>query len=230
MWKEIRKTLLAGLLVLAPIALTVYILYSLFRFMDNLLRDAVIQFLVTQFGMSQPKAEVIPGLGILAILLLLLITGTIARHYAGRKLFALGDYIVTRIPLANRIYIAIREISEAFLSEKAEVFKKAVLIEFPSKGLYSVAFFTQDTKGIIQEKLKQDMVSLFLPTTPNPTTGYLLFVPKSKVIELDMPVEDALKLVISGGSIHLKEKWDAAPVSLFRKGEKRKHFIRRKKT
>src|SRR4030042_1789276 len=128
MWNEIRKTLLAGLLVLAPITLTVYILYSLFKFMDNLLRGVVIQFLVTHLGLSQPKTELIPGLGILAILLLLFITGAIAKNYAGRKLFALGDYIVTHIPLANRIYVTLREISEAVLSEKAEVFKKAVLI------------------------------------------------------------------------------------------------------
>jgi len=220
MWNEIRKTLLAGLLVLAPITLTAYILYYLFRIFDGILRDAVTRFLVEQLGMSQPKSA-IPGLGILAILALLIITGALARNYFGKKFITLGDYVVAHIPLISRIYIAIREISEAILSEKREVFKKAVLIEYPRKGLYSIGFFTQDTTGPVQDSLKEDVVSIFLPTTPNPTSGYLLFVPKSQVQELEMSVEDALKLVISGGSVHLKEnRGIAGPIS---RKKKRKH-------
>lgn len=205
MWTELRKTLLAGLLVLAPITLTVYILYHLFRLLDGILRDTVIRFLADNLGWEFIRTP-IPGLGILALLGVLFIVGAVARNYLGKKLFAIGDYIVTHIPLINRIYTAIVEISEAILSEKREIFKKAVLIEYPRKGLYSVAFFTQDTKGPVQDKLKDDVVSVFLPTTPNPTSGYLLFVPKKDAVDLDMSVEDALKLVISGGSIHLKEQ------------------------
>jgi len=204
MWNEIRKTLLAGLLVLAPIALTIYILYHLFRILDGILRDPLSKFLVENIGLESQWVP-IPGLGIIALLALLILTGVIARNYIGKKFITVGDTIVTRIPLINRIYIAIREISEAILSEKREVFKKAVLIEYPRKGLYSIAFFTQDTKGPVQEAIQEDVVSVFLPTTPNPTSGYLLFVPKTDIMELKMPVEDALKLVISGGSIHLKE-------------------------
>lgn len=204
MWNEIRKTLLAGLLVLAPIALTIYILYHLFRILDGILRDPLSKFLVENIGLDSRWVP-IPGLGIIALLALLILTGVIARNYIGKKFITVGDYIVTRIPLINRIYIAIREISEAILSEKREVFKKAVLIEYPRKGIYSIAFFTQDTKGPVQETIQEDVVSVFLPTTPNPTSGYLLFVPKTDIMELEMPVEDALKLVISGGSIHLKE-------------------------
>ena len=204
MWREIRKTFLAGLLFLAPITLTAYLFYHLFRILDGILNTAVTRFLVQQIGLEHLKTP-IPGLGILAVLALLLIAGIVARNYIGKKVITVGDYIVTRIPLINRIYITIREISEAILTEKREVFKKAVLIEYPRKGLYSIAFFTQDTKGHVQDLLSEDVVSVFLPTTPNPTSGYLLFVPKTDVIELDMPVEDALKLVISGGSIHLKE-------------------------
>ena len=204
MWNEIKKTLLAGLLVLAPITLTTYILYHLFRILDGILKDTVVRFLSDQIGIM-PLEPSIPGLGILAFLALLFLTGSIARNYLGKKIFALGNQIVTRIPLINRVYIAIKEISEAILSEKREIFKKAVLIEYPRKGLYSIAFFTQDTKGPVQKILKEDVVSVFLPTTPNPTSGYLLFIPKTNVTDLEMTVEDALKLVISGGSIHLKE-------------------------
>jgi uncharacterized membrane protein len=220
MWNGIRKTLLAGLLVLAPITLTVYVLYHLFRILDGILRDPFSKFLVDTIGIDSLRTP-IPGLGIVALLALLFLTGAIARNYIGRKFIAVGDYIVTHIPLINRIYVAIHEIGEAILSEKREIFKKAVLIEYPRKGFYSIAFFTQDTKGPVQDTVKEDVVSVFLPTTPNPTSGYLLFVPKTDVVELDMPVEDAMKLVISGGSIHLKEHRGFDQIFLRRDGKKR---------
>ena len=205
MLNAIRKTFVAGLLVLAPISLTTYIFYLLFRFLDGLLKNIITQFLIERVHMGN-WVEQFPGMGLLVLLALIFLTGTIARNYLGRKLFSVGDWIVAHIPLINRIYIAIREISEAILTEKREVFKKAVLIEYPRKGLYSVAFFTQDTTGPVQDGLSKDVISVFLPTTPNPTSGYLLFVPKSNIIELDMSVEDALKLVISGGSIHVRNQ------------------------
>jgi uncharacterized membrane protein len=201
---QFRKTFAAGLLVSVPIALTVFIFIWLFHFFDGLLSEPVNDFL-RNLGIH-PFANPIPGVGLLVLILLVLLVGSLARNYFGGKLINLGDYVVTHIPLINRIYIAIREISEAVLSEKREIFKKAVLIEYPRQGLYSIAFFTQDTKGQVQDKLDQDVVSVFLPSTPNPTTGFLIFVPKSQVADLDMSVEDALKLVISGGSITLKEK------------------------
>lgn len=203
MWNEIRKTFLTGLLVLAPITLTAYILYHLFRLLDGILNDTITAFIVDLLNID--TTPTIPGLGIVALLALIFLVGAVARNYVGKKIIAVGDFLVTRIPLINRIYIAIHEISEAILSEKREIFKKAVLIEYPRKGLYSIAFFTQDTKGPIQETINTDVVSVFVPTTPNPTSGYLLFVPKKDTTELDMSVEDAMKLVISGGSIHLEE-------------------------
>ena len=202
---EIRRTFFAGLLVLTPISLTIYIFIILFKFLDGLLNNVVTRFLIERLHWSSWLVS-IPGLGLLVLLALVFFVGAIARNYFGSKLLAVGEYIVTHTPLINRIYIAIREISEAVLTEKREVFKKAVLIEYPRKGLYSVAFFTQDTKGPVQKNIKEDVISVFLPTTPNPTSGYLLFVPKSQVKELDMSVEDALKLVISGGSIHVKDQ------------------------
>jgi uncharacterized membrane protein len=221
MWAKIRKTFFAGILVLAPIALSVYILYFLFNFLDGILRGTVTNILIKRFG-DESMVTAIPGLGILFLIALIFITGAIARNYVGRKILALGDYIVTRIPLLNRIYIAIQEISEAVFSEKRELFKKAVLIEYPRIGCYSIAFFTQDTKGKIQENIAEDVVSVIVPTTPNPTSGYLLFVPKKDVLELNMSVEEALKLVISGGSIHIKEKIGLEKLFPSRKKKKNK--------
>ncbi len=223
MWAKIRKTFFAGILVLAPIALSVYILYFLFNFLDGILRGTVTNILIKRFG-DESMVTAIPGLGILFLIALIFITGAIARNYVGRKILALGDYIVTRIPLLNRIYIAIQEISEAVFSEKRELFKKAVLIEYPRIGCYSIAFFTQDTKGKIQENIGEDVVSVIVPTTPNPTSGYLLFVPKKDVLELNMSVEEALKLVISGGSIHIKEKIGLEKLFPSRKKKKNKNL------
>ena len=205
MLNKVKNTFLTGLIVLVPIALTLYIFYHLFRFFDGILKGFITQLFTDRLGISQTITS-IPGLGLLLLVLLILLTGFIARNYFGRKLLDLGEFIVTRIPLINRIYIAIREISEAILSEKREVFKKAVLIEYPRKGLFTMAFFTQDTRGPIQDTLKEDVVSVFVPTTPNPTSGYLLFVPKTQVTDLDMSVEDAMKMVISGGSVNLRNR------------------------
>jgi len=214
---QIRKTFVTGLLVIVPLSLTVFIIIKLFHFFDGILGNYVSVFLqqhLKSFGVQ----KTIPGLGLLLLIALVFLVGTIARNYLGSRLIALGDYIVTHIPLMNRIYIAIREISEAFLSEKREVFKKAVLVEYPRKGMYSVGFFTQDTTGSVQDTLKEDVVSVFLPTSPNPTSGYLLFVPKSQVTDLDMPVEDALKLVISAGSVRITDQKFPFPIL----GKKRK--------
>ena len=195
MWKKIKSYFITGLLALFPFVMTIFIITWLFTKIDNILQGIITKFLA-RFGLFS-----FPGIGFISVFLIILLVGLIARNYLGKKIIKIGDMIVTRIPLINRIYLAIQQISKAFLAEQREVFKKAVLIEYPRKGIYSIAFFTQDTKGEPQEKLSKDVVSVFLPTTPNPTSGFLLFIPKNEVIDLDMPIEEALKLVISGGAI-----------------------------
>lgn len=143
----------------------------------------------------------IPGLGIIAMVVVTILVGVFAKNYFGNKLFQLGDWTVTKIPLISKIYIAIRQLFEALFAEKREVFKHVVLFEYPRPGIHSIGFVTQDTRGEIQEKLETDVYSIFLPTTPNPTSGYLLFIPKKDVILLNITVEDALKLIVSGGAI-----------------------------
>lgn len=124
-----------------------------------------------------------------------------ARNYFGRKLIELGEWILSTIPIVNKVYRAIQQIAAVFISEKREAFSKAVLFEYPRKGIYSIGFVTRDAGGEVKEKLDKEMVSLFLPTTPNPTSGFLLFVPKDEIIVLDMPIEESLKLIISGGAV-----------------------------
>lgn len=200
MWKKFKTYFLTGLLALTPIVLTVFIIWKLFFAIDGLLQGFISKHILSRIGFPVTE-QPLTGLGFLSIVLLILLTGFFAKNYLGKKVLALSESIVRKIPIINRIYLAIQQISQAFLSEKSEVFKKAVMIEYPRKGIYSIGFFTQDTRGEVQERLEKDVVSIFIPTTPNPTSGYLLFVPKEDTISLDMSVEDALKLVISGGAI-----------------------------
>lgn len=204
--KKFRTYFGTGLLVLVPFTLTVYIISEMFLVVDGILQQFVYDILSKKIGLSIGDAP-IPGLGFITLIVFITIVGMATRNYFGRQLVHFGEYIVKRIPLINRIYITIQQISNAFFGEQREVFKKAVLFEYPRKGVYSIGFFTQDTRGAVQDALGEiDVVSILAFTTPNPTSGYLLFVPKNEIIELDMPVEEALKLVISGGTISPRTK------------------------
>ncbi|MBD3374987.1 DUF502 domain-containing protein [candidate division KSB1 bacterium] len=198
--RRFRIYFFAGLLVIIPLALTVYVVWNLFIAVDGLLATPVSQAIYRALDIV-PKYRTIPGLGFIALILVILTVGFIARNYVGKKLLGFGDAVLGRIPVVRHIYTTFQQISQAFLADHSETFKRAVLIEYPRKGIYSIGFVTQDTRGIVQSKLPDDVVSIFLPTTPNPTSGFLLFVPKKDIVLLNITVEEALKLVISGGAI-----------------------------
>jgi len=191
-WKKLRNRFIAGLVILTPVVVTVYVFIILFLKVDSLLAPLIYRFVGWE----------IPGMGFLAILLLIFLTVLIARNYLGRKLIGIGEKIMTKIPLINRIYVALQQISQTFLAQKRAIFKEAVLIEYPRKGLYAIGFVTSHME-------EGKMLGIFVPTTPNPTSGFLLFLPREEVIPLQMKVEDALKLVISGGAVAPEGKlWD----------------------
>ncbi len=196
--KQLRTFFFTGLLIVAPIALAYYILKELFFFVDGLFREPIQNY----FSVYLEIDKNMYGIGVLAVVFLLIIIGWITKYYVGVKLLQLTNYIFDKIPLFNRILKMIRQISEAFFSGQKDVFQKAVLIEYPRKGMYSIAFFTGDTKGEVKEKAGEELVSVFLPTTPNPTSGFLLFIPKDEIKPLDMTIENALKLIISGGAFN----------------------------
>jgi uncharacterized membrane protein len=195
---KLKGYFLTGLLVLVPISLTVYIIYELFVAIDGILRDFVNNVLRDGFGLR--IGEPIPGLGFITLFLLILSTGMAARSYFGKKLVEVGDSVVTRIPFISRIYGTVQQVSQAFFGERRDVFKKTVLVPFPSRGMWRLGFYVKETRGEISEALAQEVVSVFIPSTPNPTSGFLVFFPKEEVIELDMPIEDALHMIISGGT------------------------------
>lgn len=211
--KKIRAYFFTGLLVLVPLGLTYSIIKLLFLAIDDILSDTVSTFILERFGVKIAEKQ-IPGIGVITLVLIILVTGVIAKNYIGKRIVDFGDQLLQKIPLINRVYVATKQISEAFFSPKRGIIKKPVLFEFPRKGMYSIGFYTEEARGPVNRALQQDSAAIFLPTTPNPTTGYLVFVPKSEIIELDMSIEEALKLVISGGIISPADQNSQAPADI----------------
>ncbi len=205
-WRRIKRYLFTGFLILGPIGITLFLLWKGFLLLDGILGKGINLVLKDVLGFKIFGLASIPGIGFLVLIILLIITGFAAHNVFGNKLIQKSQRFMNQIPLVNRIYHAIEQISQAIFSGKREVFKRAVLIEYPRKGVYSIAVMTADTSGHLQDKLPEDSISVFLPTTPNPTSGFLLFVPKSEIIELDISVEEALKLIISGGTLSAQDK------------------------
>lgn len=201
---KLKGYFLTGLLVLVPISLTVYIIYELFLAIDGILKQVV--FVIIRESFNAINLHPIPGVGFITLLLLILGTGMAARSYFGKKLVEVGDRAVTRIPIINRIYGTVQQLSQAFFGEQREFFKKVVLVPFPAQGMWRLGFYMQDMRGEIPDALRQDVVAVFVPSTPNPTGGYLVIFPKHDVVELEMSVEDALHLIISGGTVSSKKK------------------------
>lgn len=191
MRQHLRTWLIAGLLVVMPLGVTVFILLALFRFLDNLLGPSFRLLLGTD----------VPGLGLIAGIMVILVVGALTSNIVGRRVVEGFDWLMMRIPLARTIYSATKQFSDSILSQSRGAFKEAVLVEWPRPGLYSVGFVTGETRGEAQEKTKERVINVFIITTPNPTTGFLCLVPESQIIELEMSVEDALKLVVSAGIV-----------------------------
>jgi len=193
---KLKNVFLAGLAVAIPVGLTIYIPIFLIDLMDGLLRVIPAGLHPDQFLGFR-----IPGLGVIATLILIFIAGLIATSYAGGKFFRLAESLVDRIPLVRGIYQAIKQIVQTMVSKEGQSFKKVVLVEFPREGLFTAAFVTGTATGELREKTGGRCLNLFVPTTPNPTSGYYLIVPEESVTALEMSVEEAFKLIISGGMI-----------------------------
>jgi uncharacterized membrane protein len=187
----IRRKFLTGLLILLPTVLTVWILYKIFVSVDDLLGPLVEKYPFLNF----------PGLGFLAVLVLILAVGIIGGNFIGSKIISWLEGLVTRIPLISRMYTAIKQISEVFLKQRRTVFTEAVMIEYPRKDIYVIGFVTSTWEYNLRGKGPVSFVNVFLPTTPNPTSGLFLLVPKDEAIPMECSVEEALKMVISGGAI-----------------------------
>ncbi|MFV1998296.1 MAG: DUF502 domain-containing protein [Acidiferrobacterales bacterium] len=189
-----RRYLAAGLLVWVPLGFTVLIVGFLIDFMD--------QTLLLLPEAYQPEVLIgykIPGLGAVLTLVVVLFTGIVAANFFGRKLVAFWEGLLSRIPLVRSIYSSAKQVAETMFSSSASSFREVVMLEYPRKGLWTLAFVTGNGIRQVREQVGEDMISVYVPTTPNPTSGFFLMVQKSEIVKLDISVDDGLKLILSTG-------------------------------
>ena len=194
---RIRGYFLAGILVTAPLGITGYLAWIIVGFIDH----SVTPLVPEQYNPETYLPFSLPGLGVLILILALTLIGALTAGLLGRWLVHTGERLLNRMPVIRSFYSALKQIFQTVLAQQSNAFREAVLVEYPRRGIWAIAFITGTTQGEVQNLTKQETVNIFLPTTPNPTSGFLLFVPKDDVVSLDMSVEEAIKMVISGGIV-----------------------------
>lgn len=193
--RRLRNYFITGLVVTAPVAITVYLVWLFIGVVDN-----IVDWLIPARILPQTYLPVaIPGLGVLIALVVLTLIGMLTANFFGRWLVRTGDRIVGRMPVVRSVYGTLKKIFETVLAQSSRSFREVVLVEYPRKGIWAIGFITGTSEGEVQEVTDKELVNVFLPTTPNPTSGFLLFVPSEHIIHLHMSVEEGIKMVISGG-------------------------------
>lgn len=196
----LKNYFLTGLLVILPIFITGYVIWFLIKAMDTFLKYIPAKYL--------PETYIniyVPGLGLILVVVLILVVGVLTRNIAGRKVLQFWDNLVDRIPLARILYSSVKQLLQAFFFQNSDAFQRVALVEYPRRGIYVLGFITGECRGEAQEKINQKMINVFIPTTPNPTSGFYILVPEGDLTVLDMSVEDAFKLLISGGLVSPNE-------------------------
>jgi len=192
----LRNYFLTGLLVILPISVTAYAIWFLIKTMDSILRYVPAKYLPETY-LRVPT----PGLGLIVVGFLVFVVGLLTRNFVGKKVVHLGEKIVDRIPFARIVYVGIKQLLEALLFQNTRAFRKAALIEYPRHGVYAIAFITGESVGEVQRITRKKMINVFVPTTPNPTSGFYILIPEDELIVLSMSVEEAFKLIVSGGIV-----------------------------
>lgn len=197
---RLRNYFLTGLIICAPVAITVWLVRSFIEWADSWVKP----YLPSFYNPDNYLPVAIPGFGLLVAIVVITLVGFLTANLVGRTIVNFGESLLNRMPLVRTIYKSLKQIFQTVLQDQSSSFKKAGLIEYPSPGLWSLVFIATDVKGEIAVRFKDrglDMVAVFLPPTPLPTAGFLLFVPREKIIPLHMSAEDAAKLLISGGLV-----------------------------
>jgi len=193
---RIRNYFIAGLLTVVPLSITTYVIAVLLQHADR-----VFHLVPPQYHPKEFLPFPLPGLGAIIVFLLIVMTGLLVKNYLGGKIVDFGERIVYQIPLVRPLYMAVKQLLVAVFSQNYRGFKRVALIEYPRKGIYVLGFVTGVASGEVQEITQEVVLNIFLPTTPNPTSGFYLLVPEKDVMPLQMSVEEAFKLVISGGLV-----------------------------
>ena len=200
----LRANFLTGLVVVAPVGLTIYIVWTAIGIIDSW----VLPLIPADYQPAIYFGVHIHGAGLIVFLVFTVVVGYVAKGLIGRWILGRGEMLVARMPVVRSVYRGLKQIAEAVVEQSATSFDKVCLVEYPRKGIWAVAFYSNTARAEIRDHLgkRRKMISVFLPTTPNPTSGFLLFLPEDDVIYLQMSVEDAAKLVISAGLVYPADK------------------------
>ncbi|MEQ1602633.1 MAG: DUF502 domain-containing protein [Methylophilaceae bacterium] len=196
-----NRYFITGLLVLVPLVITIWVLTSLIGLLDQ----SLLLLPMSWRPLAQTGYD-IPGIGALLTLLTVFVTGLIATNFFGKRLIHFWERLLARVPVVKSIYYSVKQVSDTLFSDSGQAFRKALLVQYPREGSWTVAFLTGQPGGDVANHLQGDFISVYVPTTPNPTSGFFLMLPKKDVIELDMSVDEALKYIISMGVVVPKTK------------------------
>ena len=204
---KLRRYFLTGFIITAPLVITLYMIWTLVEWVDSW----VIPYVPAAYNPDSYLSFHVPGAGFLIALLVITIVGFLTANIIGKSIVSYGEKLLAKMPIVRNLYNGLKQIFQTILSDKSDSFQQVGLLEYPRKGLWAIVFIATETKGEVDQVLKEkghETLSIFLPTTPNPTSGFLLFVPKKDVIILEQSVEDAAKLVISAGLVTPDEMQD----------------------
>ena len=206
---RLRGSFLTGLVVIAPVGLTIWLIWSVVGWIDSF----VLPFVPSRMRPEQYIGINLRGVGVAIFLIFTIVVGWVAKGLIGRSLISFAEGLVDRMPVVRSVYSGIKQISETVFAQSERSFEKACLIQYPRRGIWAIGFISTTAKGEVSDRAETGgrLLSVFVPTTPNPTSGFLLFLPEEDVIELDMTVEDAAKLVISAGLVYPNGKEPAPP-------------------
>lgn len=194
---RLRNYFLTGIIITAPLGITIFIAWKFIGLIDSW----VTPLIPSSYNPETYLPFNLPGLGLLFSIIVLTLIGALTASFTGRILVRFGERLVARMPVIRAVYGALKQIFETVLAQSSKSFREVVLVEYPRRGIWAVAFVTGQTEGEIQNLTEDDLVNVFLPTTPNPTSGFLLFVPRRALVTLNLTVEEGIKLVISGGIV-----------------------------
>ncbi|WP_439142497.1 DUF502 domain-containing protein [Planktotalea sp.] len=209
LFASLRASFLTGLIVIAPVGLTIWLIWSVIGWIDGV----VLPLVPYDFQPEKYIGINLRGIGVIIFLLFTIVVGWLAKGLLGRSLIRIAENMVQNVPVVRSIYSGVKQIAETVFAQSERSFEKACLFEYPRKGIWAIGFISTTAKGEVAQRATTsgDLISVFVPTTPNPTSGFLLFFPREDIIELDMSVEDAAKLVISAGLVYPNEKDPSKP-------------------
>lgn len=201
MLRQLRNGFIAGLVLVAPMGVTLFVVNFMLERIGQPLSNAIFQF-VDEEVRSQGVTQLLLSIAaIIIVTIAITALGFLSKYFIGRFVINMGERLIDTLPFVNAIYKSVKQIVDTFSKQQKAVFQKVVLTEYPRKGVYVLGFLTSDAKGEVQHKTGAEVVNVFVPTTPNPTSGFLLMVPKNEIIPMEMTVADGMKLIVSGGAV-----------------------------